>query len=205
MSKELLGALAAVISIVSLVPYIRDTWLDKTRPHLFTWIVWTAMTAIAFAGQVVSGGGPGTWATGTTAALCVVITLLAISHGEKQITRSDWLSLVGCAIAGLAWLATDGPLLSIILVTLIDLLAFGPTLRKSWNKPHEETLITHQLSMLKHALSIIALAKLSLATAVYPAAVGLMNVVLVTLLIVRRSQLRQRRAPQSTESSTITT
>jgi hypothetical protein len=175
-----------------MIPYIRDVLKGTTRPHLFTWLVWSLMTSMAFLAQVIGGGGPGAWVTGCVAALATVVFVLSISHGETRRTRLDWLSLGGCGIAAIAWLLTSDPTLSVVLVTAIDATAFAPTLRKSWMKPREETLVTHALSMIKHGLSIIALTRLSIVTGLYPATLLVMNVFLVTLLVTRRRRVPLR-------------
>ena len=146
--QSLTGVVAATIAVASLLPYIANIVRGVTRPHLVTWLVWTAMTAVAFAAQVVGGGGPGAWATGCTAALCVVILLLAATHrGEREVAFLDLLSLSACALAGLAWALTRDPTGSVVLVSIIDAMAFVPTIRKSIGKPQEETLLTHALSL----------------------------------------------------------
>lgn len=186
--KELLGLLAVALTIFSLLPYIVDILKKKTKPHLYTWVVWTPLTFMAFFGQVLGDAGPGAWTTGVTAMLCLVILALAIPYGTKNVTKSDNWSLVGVFIAGILWLILKNPVASIVLVTLIDVLAFIPTIRKSFKDPHEETLITHELSGAKHFISLFALDRISILTALYPAAVFLANIILVSVIITHRKK-----------------
>ena len=184
--KEVLGFLAVAISVFSLLPYIIDILKKKTKPHLYTWIVWTPLTFIAFFAQVSGNAGPGAWTTGVTATLCLIILALAFPFGTKNITKSDNWSLVGVAIAAALWFVVKNAVASIVLVTLIDVMAFIPTIRKSLTHPHEETLITHEASMAKHFISLFALDRVSILTALYPAAVCLANAVLVSVIIIKR-------------------
>ncbi len=80
--KIFLGYLAVIIGIVSYVPYITNIFRGKTKPHAFSWLVWSVLTGIAFAAQVVEHGGAGSWITGSTALTCVVIFILALFKGN---------------------------------------------------------------------------------------------------------------------------
>jgi arginine decarboxylase len=46
---------AAVVSLVDLVPYVRDTLRQLTRPHRGTWLIWSALGATGFASQLADG------------------------------------------------------------------------------------------------------------------------------------------------------
>lgn len=187
--KTLLGIVATLLALYSYIPYFRDIFAGKTKPHAFSWLVWFFLTAIAFVAQVKDNGGAGAWVTGFTAAVALVIFIAAITRGEKNITKSDWLCLGGSFLAMGLWAITDSPLTAVILITLIDALGFAPTFRKAFHKPQEETLITFALSAVKFVIAIIALTNYSAITVLYPASLVLMNGLFVGMLIVRRKQL----------------
>src|SRR5262249_10921424 len=111
----------------------------------------------------------------------------ALKHGEKKITTSDWVAFIAGLMSLPLWLATKDPTASALLVTAIDLFGFYPTFRKSWHKPREEMVLTHALSLIKHLLAIAALTTVSIATAFYPAALFVANVLLVGSILYRRS------------------
>lgn len=187
--KELLGFTAVVIALVSYIPYFKDIFEGRTKPHAFSWFIWGLLTGIAFVGQISDKAGPGAWVTGFTALACFSISFFGITKGRKNIVFIDWLSLLGTGIALFFWFITKGPLVSIMLITLIDAIGFFPTFRKSFMKPQEETLITYTLSGLKFLIALFALEKISLVTALYPASLVLMNWVFVGMLIIRRKHL----------------
>ena len=87
-----------------------------------------------------------------------------------------------------AWV-TDDPVGSVILITIIDALAFVPTFRKSYHKPNEETASTYSLSALKFAVAIAALSTVSVTTALYPLSLVVTNGVFVMMLLSRRKRL----------------
>ena len=187
--KETLGGLAVIIGFVGYVPYFRTIFSGKTKPHAFTWLVWGVLTAIAFGGQVVGKGGAGAWVTGVTAVVSFTIFALALVKGKKDFPLADWLCLGGCMVALALWAITKDPLLAIILITVIDTVAFIPTIRKSYAEPDSEPAFTYALSGVKFLISLFALQQLSTVTVLYPASLVLANGVFVVMLFVRRSQL----------------
>lgn len=190
--KELLGLIAIVIAFISYVPYFFDILSGKTKPHVFSWLIWGIIVGLAFFGQITDNGGPGTWATGFTALACFAIFLLAFQKGEKDIVLIDWISLIGAFVAIIFWVITKGPLLSVILLSIIDTLGFVPTFRKSYMHPHNETLSTYIMSVIKFILSLFALENFSLITAFFPTTLVLANGAFVAMLIIRRNQLAKK-------------
>ena len=188
-SKSVIGILATVIAFVSYIPYFKDIFANKTKPHAFSWLIWGVLTAIGFAGQVADGAGPGAWVTGFTAIVCFFVFIAGLIKGRKNIVLVDWLSLIGSGIALLLWPLTQSPLLSVILITVIDALGFFPTFRKSFFRPDEETLITYFLSGFKFLLSLFALSNFTIITSLYPISLVIMNWAFILMLIVRRRTL----------------
>lgn len=188
--KTSLAVIAIIMTIAGYFFYFKDIFANKTKPHAFSWLVWALLTGIAFFGQLSDGAGPGAWVTAATALVSCVICVLAIKKGEKNITRSDKLNLLGAGIALSLWLVTSEPLLAVILITIVDFLGFMPTIRKSYQKPHEETLASYALAGLKFVLAIIALDNYTVATWLYPASLVAANGFFVCMLVVRRRKLQ---------------
>jgi len=184
--KTIFGIAAGVLGVISSIPYLRDVIRRKTKPHLFTWFVWGVLTLIAFIAQIVRGGGSGSWITGITSFTCFLTAALALRYGEKDIKVLDWVSLLGAALGLLLWGITSDPLMAVILICIVDVLGFVPTLRKGYAKPHEETLIFYELSFLKFAAGLIALRSYTPTTYLFPALVAFINAFFATTLLLRR-------------------
>jgi hypothetical protein len=187
--RDVIGVVATVIALISYVPYFRDIVARKTRPHAFTWLIWGLLTVIAFVGQLAGHAGPGAWVTGFTALVCIVIAGIAAFDGEHNIARLDWFALAGAGLALIAWFLTRGPLLSVILITIIDEIGFIPTLRKSYHRPHEETVSTFVMSGFKWVLGLVALERFTVTTALFPLSIVLASWFFVVMLLIRRRQL----------------
>lgn len=186
--NDIIGLAAAALAIYCYVPYFIGIARGHTKPHIFTWFLWTVLTGIGFAAQISEGGGAGAWVTGTSAVMVGLVFLFAMRRGERTITRSDWITFIGALTAIPLWYFTKDPLWSVLMIIMIDAMAFYPTARKSWHKPHEEVIQTYLLSGAKFMLGLIALEKLSLSTALYPAYLMTVNYAFVAMLVWRREK-----------------
>jgi hypothetical protein len=187
LTKESLGYLSILLALLSYIPYALSTLRKRTKPHTFSWIIWGLLTAIDFCAQADKHAGPGAWAMGFSSFDCFTIAVFALLQRDTSITRSDWISFTGALVAIPLWYFTHDPLLAVILVTLIDLLGFYPTLRKSYLKPHDELAFMYSLSALKFIVALLASQDYSLTTVLYPSYLILANVVFVVMLYWRRN------------------
>ncbi|MDO8626818.1 MAG: hypothetical protein Q7K39_05225 [Candidatus Magasanikbacteria bacterium] len=184
--KIILAAVGIVIGFVSYASYFHGIFTNKTKPHIFSWLVWATINWTAFFAQIVKGGGAGAWITATNAFLCTLVMVLALSRGEKNITKSDWYSLVGASAGIIGWILTKNPLTAVILVSLTDLFAIYPTFRKAYIKPFEENAFAFGIDLIKFILELFALKSFNLTTALFPITILINDSVLVTMILVRR-------------------
>ena len=182
MNKEIFGYLSLIFALMSYAPYMWSTWKGKTRPHVFTWVIWTLLMTIGTAGQYAGGAGPGAWSTTFTAISCFTIAILAVRQGDKNITRHDVIIFFAALSAIPLWLITKNPFTAIILVTIVDLLGYLPTLRKARHKPHEEMAMSYLITNFKHVAGFFAMTTYSWTTLLYPSALFMANWILIGLV-----------------------
>ncbi len=169
-AKSVIGVVAVILVFVGYVPYIRDVLAGRTVPHVYSWFLWGFVTAIAFALQFSGNAGIGAFVTLAAASMCSVVFVLGMmGKGKKDITLVDSIFMILALVALVVWVFAKQPVLSAVLTTMIDLLGFAPTVRKSWNKPHTETISFYYLNSLRFALAIVSLQHYSVVTALYPA------------------------------------
>jgi hypothetical protein len=187
--KTLISTLAVILSLAAYIPYLKDIFKGKTKPHIYSWFIWGIVTAVAYGLQISAGAGVGSWVTLTVAIVAFIIFFLGMRSGIKDITFFDTIFFILALVAIYLWLVVKQPVESVILVSSIDMLGFIPTVRKSWNKPHSETLFTYKLSTFRHGLSILALQKYSIVTWLYPLTWAIANGLFSIMLIYRRRKL----------------
>lgn len=185
--KSALSAIAIALTFAAFIPYVRSILRGQTKPHVFSWVIWGLVTIIVFFAQLAGGAGIGAWPIGVSGAISMSIAILAyVKRGDAAITRSDWAFLVLGLASIPAWMLTSDPLSAVILLTLADLLGFGPTFRKAWVRPFEEQTLTYALVGVRNFIAIAALEHFSWTTVLFPAVVGASCFVFVPMVLYRR-------------------
>lgn len=188
--KNLLGIIATTLVFIGYIPYLRDVIKGKTKPHLYSWFLWALVTTIAFALQVSGGAGSGAFVTLAAALMCFVVIVLGFIQKSKiKIVKMDTVFLILACISLGLWLIAKQPIFSAVLATIVDLFGFAPTIRKSWDNPHSETLSFYYLNTLRFGLAVVALQKYSIVTAFYPISWLIANGVFAVMLVIRRKQV----------------
>lgn len=171
--------------------YLRAIYRGTTRPHIFTWLNAALMSGIAFFIQLFDHAGPGVWTTGVVALSCAAISLIAFYRGTRDITLSDWASfLVGLAIIPV-WIVTKNPLVALALVLLIELFGYYPTVRKSYQRPFEEDLMSWSLSALRWFAAVLAVDSITTQSLLYPIFIAACETAFVVFLFWRVRVLRR--------------
>ncbi|MEO8637767.1 MAG: hypothetical protein ABI430_02605 [Candidatus Taylorbacteria bacterium] len=187
--KEIIGVIAVVLTFIAYIPYYRDIRKGKTRPHIYSWSLWGLLTILLVALQIKGGAGPATWITAAAGLLCIGVVVLSFKNGKRDITTSDTIvAILSLAAIGF-WLLADQPEISISLVILADMLAFIPTVRKSYRDPHSETLSLYVTNAIRFALALLAIENYNYLSTSWIIAWVIGNALLSILLIVRRKQI----------------
>ncbi|PZP54446.1 MAG: hypothetical protein DI586_09920 [Micavibrio aeruginosavorus] len=172
---EILGVLSILIGCIGEAYYLRSIFRGHTKPHMYTWLIWSILCTIGSLAQFTEDQGPGVWALAVTSIFSWLNTGLCFKYGEKEITKSDKIALAFSLLAIVPWALTDDPLWSVIMISLIDVVGFYPTIRKTWKKPYEENLLAYYFANAKLLLSVIALERFSIVTALYPIVIVVTN------------------------------
>ena len=187
--KQFYGGVAVCLGLTAYAIYIHSTLKDKIKPHAFSWLLWTLTTAVVYITQFSKGGGAGSWSTGFTCIVCFAIGIISLFKYDKSYSLSDILFISIALLSLLPWFFTKDLTISVILIASIDVLGYGPTIRKSYYYPDEEKAISFGLNAVKHLFSFMALQNYIVATWIYPASQIFMNMLVVVLILIRRKQL----------------
>lgn len=185
--QELLGGVAVALGLFGYMFYVRGILLGKVKPHAFTWFVWGLLTAIAFVAQITAGGKAGAWVTGVTALCSFGFAIVGLgASSRKYITKSDWVFFVGALLTLPVWYFTNNALWSVIIITIIDAVAFAPTFHKAFLHPETENTWTYVLSGSKFIVGLFALGSFTWITALYPASLVVANFAFVAMVVWRK-------------------
>jgi hypothetical protein len=186
--KEILSFIAIALTFIAFIPYIRSILQGKTKPHVFSWIIWASVTFIVFLAQLSDNAGAGAWPIGISGLITLYVAVLAyIKKSDNMISNKDWLFFI-LAMASLPlWYFTSNPLWAVVILTSVDLIGFAPTFRKAYNHPYEEQLTFFALMASRNLIAIMALEHYSTTTILFPAATALACIVFIQMVLIRRT------------------
>lgn len=101
----------------------------------------------------------------------------------------DWLFFVSAMSSLPFWYFTSDPLWAVIILTVVDVLGFGPTVRKSYSQPYSESLSFFAIFTARNLFVITALEDYSMTTVLFPAAVAVVCIALMAMIVYRRRTL----------------
>lgn len=187
--------LSSILTVASAVPYIIEIIKGKTKPRVVSWFTWSVLTAIAcvasFADGQYAGGILLLFATIET----VSIVILGLWYGDRKFGRFDVICQLGAVVGLVLWLLFNSPEIAIIATISIDLIGALPSIKHSWQKPHEETWLTFALAGLGGVCTVLAATDWKVTAVGYPIYIAVVNVVF-TLIILGRHQYAVANAPK---------
>jgi hypothetical protein len=185
-TKIILTIIATIIGVAAFFPYLRDTFSLKTKPHAYTWLIWAITQGTAVFGIWYGGGGWGALNLTVGTLFVIAVFLFSLKYGTKNITKSDTAILIAALSAIVVWWQLDKPLISVIMVSVIDVIGYVPSFRKSYQEPWSETLISWILFSVSNIFAILALKEYNLLTVTYLAAITSVNIALFLFCFFRR-------------------
>jgi len=190
MYKQLLGAIAIGLTIIAYYPYIRSIIQEKTKPHVFSWVIWGTSTCIVFLAQLADKGGAGAWVIGFSGIISIYVAFLSyMKRSDSSITRIDWLFFIVAMTALPIWYLTSDPLWAVVILTTVDVLGFAPTFRRSYILPFEEQLMFYVVMALRNLVVVSALENYSLTTVLFPSTIAVACLIFSLMVVYRRRVL----------------
>ncbi|MGB2065479.1 MAG: hypothetical protein ACPHUL_09985, partial [Marinomonas gallaica] len=187
------SVIAIVLALVGFVPYIALIIRGKVKPHVFSWVIWGITTTVVFFAQLEAEGGVGAWPIGLSGFVTILIAILAyLKRGDATITRMDWGFLIAAFASLPLWYLTNDPLWTVVILTTIDMIGFGPTFRKAYHRPFEDSRVFFIIMILRNVCSVIALEAYSVTTVLFPFCLAVGFLILLIILQYRRIALTQQ-------------
>jgi hypothetical protein len=187
--RDLLAALAGVIAFYGYIPYGIDIVRGKVRPARSARIMLTLLLLVTLLQQRDLGSG---WLLSITVGEVVGalgILVLGIRKGMGGLSIIDVVCYVLLAIDLGLWLSTKHTLLALHLSILADFIAFTPTLVKTWRHPWTETPLYFMTMVIASPLNIIAIGTYRYSIVVFPAYLGVINLLEVIVIFYRQHRI----------------
>lgn len=188
MTKEIIAIVAALIAVAGNLPYLWDILRKRVQPHPYTWLVWTIVSGTTFFGGLAKGAGIGALPTGAAEVFTLIIFLFSLQYGFKHIVKTDHYFLAAALLGFIPWILTKDPTISVIIVVCIDLIAFIPTLRKTWQYPKTETPVLYGANVLRHVLTLFSLQAYNIATVLHSVVMIIVNSTMTSIIVAGRNK-----------------
>lgn len=188
---EIFGYISAILSILSIVPYIRDILLLKTKPERASWLIWTVLGFIAFFSQLAKGATDSLWLTGGQTLAVLIIFLLSIKFGAGGLEKRDIKALVAAGIGLIIWSITKEAMWALLIVITIDCMGTLLTAIKSYEDPESETFSTWVIWGTSGIFGALAVGAFSPILLAYPLYIVFANYLLVVMMLLGRRKLKK--------------
>jgi hypothetical protein len=188
--KNFFLILSIIITVGSVVPYIRDILKGTTKPNIVSWITWTLLTLVATIAEFAAHEYRTAFFTSAAVLETTLIVILGLKYGYAKYTKFDAFCQVG-ALSGFGlWWIFNSPAVAVLASVTIDFVGAMPTIRHSWIKPGEETWLTYAMAGVGGLLAIFSFTAFNWTSLTYPVYIVLINIVFTGVLIYRAKVLK---------------
>ncbi len=133
------GMLAAGLSIVAFVPYVRAILNGSTKPDRACWLIWAVLSSLSGASNLIEGAGTSLAYVGTQVGGTVLVCALAVRYGSGHLfNRANLLVLAIAALGIISWLMTDRAIIALTLSIGVSALGGLRTVYKAYEAPETE-------------------------------------------------------------------
>lgn len=151
------GIVSTVLAVALNVPYIRAILHGKTKPHQFSWIIYTIMNAIVTVSQFMAGARATVLVSFVFLLFNFVILALSFKYGTRNTSRLDWFLFVFSLATIVAWYITKDPAVAIWLTVIIDICATTMIILKIRKLPNSEDAKAWIIGVLAYVFTCLAL------------------------------------------------
>lgn len=181
--KFAFATIATILIIIAYIPYFRDIFARKTKPHTYSWLVWLITQGTATTALIFGGGKSGGLSLIILTLIVLAVFLLSFKHGTRDISWSDKAVLTLALLAIVVWWQLDNPFLAVLMASAIDGAGYIPTIRKTLKDPWSETMFTWIVMVIAYLLTLAANSEYNFLTVTYLATISLANSIVIFICI----------------------
>jgi hypothetical protein len=163
------------------------------KPEPLTWVLFGFLTGTGWLIQVAQGAQAGSWCLGISAFACFIIAGWSFLKFKWTFDIFHGAVAIGAlALFGISLFARNNPHLamaSAITATVADLVSYGPTFKKAWRHPDEDSVTNFVFNSVKCIPALLALQSYSVATMIYLLMLTIVNGGFAVFLLFRRWQI----------------
>jgi len=182
--------LSGIFTFLSYFIYFTSVIKGETKPHVVSWFIWWLISFIIFTIQIYDNAWLWSFNIWFVAFLCFFIAFISFKRWSRNISKWDSFSLLFWILSIILWLFTSNPFLSVVLLIIVDIFWFIPTILKSIKNPFEEKWIAFFLAFLWYFMSIFAMDNISFLTVWFVVVSCIFNLILFLIIFYRKKILK---------------
>lgn len=181
---ELIGAIAGIVTIFSIVPYIISIFRGYAKPSRSAYAIWVVVELVTVSSYIASGARTTIWVMLVLASSAFFIFCLSIKYGMGGKSKLDIFCLILALLAITLWVTTKNPTLALYTSITAVMLGYIPVIRKAYYYPKTENTLSWAMVALASVVNLCALTSLEPEIALLPIA-GVIVQTFVTILLVQ--------------------
>jgi len=175
MIYKALAILSGLMGLYAYWPYARDILKGRVNPARSARIMFVLLLFLALFQQHNLGGRGSLGVTIGELIGSIIILFLSLANGVGGLRKLDIVCYILLIIDLFVWLISKNTLVALHLTVLADLIAFTPTLEKTFKNPKSETAAFFVLGAIAPLPSIAAAGKFTYGIILYPACLTIAN------------------------------
>jgi hypothetical protein len=181
--------ISSLLTVCATAPYIFDILKKKTKPRIVSWFTWSLLTGISSAASFSAHQYPAAILSMCASLECLIVVVLGLKYGDREFVLFDIICQIAALLGLILWWLFNSPAIAIIAAIMIDFVASLPTIKHSWENPHEETWLTFALSGLGAAFTLAAVTDYKITSAANPFYLVLINLLITVVLVWRKGKI----------------
>jgi len=183
---EILGLVGGILAVGACIPYGRDMFLKKVKPHRTSFLIWTILDTIAFFSQLAKGATNSLWLPGLEAIGLFFTFFLSLKFGMGGFSKRDLITLCFAVFSLIVWYLTQDAAYALYIVIAVDISALYLTIHKVYLHPNTETSLPWILAAVGSLLAVFSVGSVNFILLIYPIYFVIAN---MSVVLIREARL----------------
>jgi len=190
--KDFFLIISTIAAIASPVIGIHSILKGDFHPQRMTRLL-IFLISLLFVGTLFAQNDKnGIYIAGTQLFGSAIIFILSLKRGIGGKSRMDLVVFIMAMFSLVIWQTTSNPVLGLTMSIVTDLIAFFPTLIKTWKLPHTEEWKFYMSDVLASTFNILSIKNYSYGSLIFPIYIFLINSTSVLMINLRKRYLKKQ-------------
>jgi len=190
--KELFLSISTIVAFISPIIGIYSIVNGDFKPQRMTRFLIFLLSLLFVGTLFAQGDRNGIYIAGAQLIGGFIIFILSIQKGIGGYGKLDIVVFCLTIVSLVVWRTTQNPTLGLLMSIFTDLIAFSPTIIKTWNMPDTEEWKFYMSDVIASFFSILSIAIYSMENLAFPVYIFCINTIIVAMILGRKKYLVQK-------------